>query len=287
MTIGPTASSARAAARHRRPRLGSTRSTARLGDDPWDDADAPGRRAPARRPGGQVDRLHARSLLHRRCDARRRLRRVVVLAPDQPRGRPGRAGELHRRRRRHPRDAQRPARGRGADRETPASSAGTSTPRRARAHAGLLRPLPATTWATSSAVLRTPPAETYTRVTFPEGFTSTQMARPAGREVAAMTASDFIGRRRRTRSLVLASARPASTSLEGLLFPDTYQVSNGENAGQVVGRMLALMERVGQPGGHRGQGLRAGPHRVRDPDHRLDGRARGEASARTARRSPA
>jgi len=33
-------------------------------------------------------------------------------------------------------------------------------------------------------------------------------------------------------------------SLEGLLFPDTYQVSNGESAGQLVGRMVSLMERV-------------------------------------------
>jgi UPF0755 protein len=36
------------------------------------------------------------------------------------------------------------------------------------------------------------------------------------------------------------------TSLEGLLFPDTYEVSNSENEGQVVERMVALMERVGR-----------------------------------------
>ena len=35
------------------------------------------------------------------------------------------------------------------------------------------------------------------------------------------------------------------TSLEGLLFPDTYQVSNGESEAQVVERMVGLMERVG------------------------------------------
>ncbi len=34
------------------------------------------------------------------------------------------------------------------------------------------------------------------------------------------------------------------TSLEGLLFPDTYQVSNAESEGQVIERMIALMERV-------------------------------------------
>jgi len=36
------------------------------------------------------------------------------------------------------------------------------------------------------------------------------------------------------------------TSLEGLLFPDTYQVSNGESEAQVVQRMVDLMERVGE-----------------------------------------
>ena len=35
------------------------------------------------------------------------------------------------------------------------------------------------------------------------------------------------------------------TSLEGMLFPDTYNVSNAESEGQVIERMIALMERVG------------------------------------------
>jgi UPF0755 protein len=34
------------------------------------------------------------------------------------------------------------------------------------------------------------------------------------------------------------------TSLEGMLFPDTYQVSNAESEGQVIERMIANMERV-------------------------------------------
>jgi UPF0755 protein len=33
--------------------------------------------------------------------------------------------------------------------------------------------------------------------------------------------------------------------MEGLLFPDTYQVSNGENEAQVLQRMIVQMERVG------------------------------------------
>ena len=39
---------------------------------------------------------------------------------------------------------------------------------------------------------------------------------------------------------------PGVTSLEGLLFPDTYQVSNRENEAQVIERMVTLMERVGR-----------------------------------------
>jgi UPF0755 protein len=45
---------------------------------------------------------------------------------------------------------------------------------------------------------------------------------------------------------IRSSFQPAGTSsLEGMLFPDTYQVSNAEGEGQVIERMIALMERVG------------------------------------------
>jgi UPF0755 protein len=92
--------------------------------------------------------------------------------------------------------------------------------------------------------LRTPPGQTYTRVTFPEGFTLTRMAARLDSTVERMTAEDF----------VIAANDPAITSiwrppgissLEGLLFPDTYQVSNAESEAQVVERMISLMERVG------------------------------------------
>ena len=39
-------------------------------------------------------------------------------------------------------------------------------------------------------------------------------------------------------------APDGESSLEGLLFPDTYQISNADNEAQVVERMSALMERV-------------------------------------------
>ena len=92
--------------------------------------------------------------------------------------------------------------------------------------------------------LRTPPAETYNKVTFPEGFTVAQMAQRIDEKVVPMTADGFIAALQ-DPSLVVNLRPPGVTSLEGLLFPDTYQVSNGENEAQVISRMIAQMERVG------------------------------------------
>ncbi|HWM19563.1 MAG TPA: endolytic transglycosylase MltG [Ilumatobacteraceae bacterium] len=92
--------------------------------------------------------------------------------------------------------------------------------------------------------LRTPPAETYTKITFPEGFTIAQMAARLAESTERMTAAEFVTAA--NEPAVVSTFRPAGvTSLEGLLFPDTYQVSNGENEAQVVERMVSLMERVG------------------------------------------
>ena len=91
--------------------------------------------------------------------------------------------------------------------------------------------------------LRTPPGETYQRVTFPEGFTIAQIAARLDDKIPTLSADRFVE---------LASDptrrvpwRPADiSSLEGLLFPDTYQVSNADNEGQVIERMIELMQRV-------------------------------------------
>jgi len=91
--------------------------------------------------------------------------------------------------------------------------------------------------------LSTPPERTFTRVTFPEGFTIDQMAARLDATVVRMSADEF-------RAAADAAAvrpqflPPGIDSLEGLLFPDTYQVSNSESEAQVVERMVALMERV-------------------------------------------
>jgi peptidoglycan lytic transglycosylase G len=91
--------------------------------------------------------------------------------------------------------------------------------------------------------LRTPPSQTYTKVTFPEGFTVSEIAARLGEEIVPMKGKRF--RAAANDPDVVSKYRPPGiTSLEGLLFPDTYQVSNGESEAQVVERMVGLMERV-------------------------------------------
>lgn len=93
--------------------------------------------------------------------------------------------------------------------------------------------------------LRTPPGQTYTKVTFPEGFTLQRMAERLDTSVPRLTAEGFM--EATTDGSIRSSFQPpGNTSLEGMLFPDTYQVSNAESEGQVIERMIALMERVGE-----------------------------------------
>ena len=107
------------------------------------------------------------------------------------------------------------------------------------------------------AQLRTPPSETFTKVTFPEGFTVQQIAARLERDMATMTAADVMAATA-DPSLVLTLRPPEVTSLEGLLFPDTYQVSNGESPAHVLGRMVGAMERVGSQEDIVGKGQRLG-----------------------------
>lgn len=94
-------------------------------------------------------------------------------------------------------------------------------------------------------VLRTPPSETFTKVTFPEGYTFEKMGRRLEEKVPRLSAMDF--NVAATEGSIRSVWSPEGTnSLEGLLFPDTYQVSNGESAGQIIERMVKLMERVGR-----------------------------------------
>ena len=93
-------------------------------------------------------------------------------------------------------------------------------------------------------VLRTPPSETFTKVTFPEGFTIERMALRLEEKVSKLSALEFEGAA--LGGIVRSAYQPEGiTSLEGMLFPDTYQISNGESEAEVVRRMVRLMERVG------------------------------------------
>jgi len=91
--------------------------------------------------------------------------------------------------------------------------------------------------------LSTPPAQTFVKVTFPEGFTVAQMGARLTEKITFMSPSDFASAAT-DGSVVSALAPKGTTNLEGLLFPDTYQVSGDDTEARVVGRLSSMMERV-------------------------------------------
>ena len=91
--------------------------------------------------------------------------------------------------------------------------------------------------------LSTPPAQTFVKVTFPEGYTVAQMGSRLQEKVTFMSPKDFVAAAS-DGSVASALAGTGTTSLEGLLFPDTYQVSGDDNEQRVVTRMAAMMDRV-------------------------------------------
>jgi len=93
--------------------------------------------------------------------------------------------------------------------------------------------------------LRTPPSQTFVNVTFPEGFTLTQMATRLSEQMTFMTPDDFMTAA--TDGSIRSAYQPDDVvSLEGLLFPDTYQVSGDDTEAAVIQRLVAMMERVGR-----------------------------------------
>jgi UPF0755 protein len=94
--------------------------------------------------------------------------------------------------------------------------------------------------------LRTSPSETTTRITFPEGFTLQQMANrlEANENLPQFSAAAFM--EQANDPTIVSAFRPAGvTSMEGLLFPATYEVSNADSERQVIERMAQNMEYVG------------------------------------------
>jgi len=92
--------------------------------------------------------------------------------------------------------------------------------------------------------LKTPPAQTTTNVTFPEGFTIDRMGRRVDAVIERMTEPEFIAAANNP-TVTSRWLPPGTGTLEGLLFPDTYSVSNAESEAQLIDRMVGLMERVG------------------------------------------
>lgn len=91
--------------------------------------------------------------------------------------------------------------------------------------------------------LATPPAQTFVSVTFPEGMTIAQMGERLASKLTFMTLEDFLAAA--TDGSVVSELLPKGVkSLEGLLFPDTYQVSGDGSEARVVATLAAMMERV-------------------------------------------
>lgn len=100
--------------------------------------------------------------------------------------------------------------------------------------------------------LNTPPAQTFVNVTFPEGYTVEQIAARLAEKVPRIDAAGFA--QQATSGAVVSDFGPqvagtGPSALEGLLFPDTYQISGDDSATRVIQRMVDLMERVGRQEG--------------------------------------
>ncbi|MBK5332091.1 MAG: endolytic transglycosylase MltG [Ilumatobacteraceae bacterium] len=92
-------------------------------------------------------------------------------------------------------------------------------------------------------VLRTPPSLTYTNVTFPEGFTLEKMSQRLSQKLPRTDPTAFMTAV--TNGSIRSALQPdGATSLEGLLFPDTYRISADETASHVAQRMIDNMNLV-------------------------------------------
>ena len=91
--------------------------------------------------------------------------------------------------------------------------------------------------------LSTPPAQTFISVTFPEGMTVAQMAERLSSKLTFMSPADFLAAATDGSIRSELQAKNINT-LEGLLFPDTYQVSGDGSESRVVSTMATMMERV-------------------------------------------
>ena len=91
--------------------------------------------------------------------------------------------------------------------------------------------------------LRTPPEQTYTKVTFPEGFTVAQIAARVERDMATMTAADFLAAAA-DPAVSPACARPASRRSRACCSPTPTRSPTARARPRSIARMIAQMERV-------------------------------------------
>ncbi|HEY0520424.1 MAG TPA: endolytic transglycosylase MltG, partial [Ilumatobacteraceae bacterium] len=94
-------------------------------------------------------------------------------------------------------------------------------------------------------VLRTPPSLTYTKVTFPEGFTLEKMSERLSAKLPRTDPAAFMAAVTDGSVVSPVPGQPDGlTTLEGLLFPDTYQISADETPSHIAQRMVDLMDLV-------------------------------------------
>jgi len=94
------------------------------------------------------------------------------------------------------------------------------------------------------AALRTSPAQTFTNVTFPEGYALARMGARLEKTVPRLSAANFVAAA--TNGQIQSELAPGVGNLEGLLFPDSYQIGGSETEAQVVSRLAQQMTRVGK-----------------------------------------
>jgi UPF0755 protein len=90
--------------------------------------------------------------------------------------------------------------------------------------------------------LRTSPEQTYTNVTFPEGYAVARMGARLEKTVPQLKAANFVAAA--TNGQIHSDLAPGVNNLEGLLFPDSYQIGGSETEAQVVARLAQQMTRV-------------------------------------------
>ncbi len=94
------------------------------------------------------------------------------------------------------------------------------------------------------AVLRTPPAQTFDNVVFPEGFTIAQIGKRLQDTIPRLQQANVI--QAATDGQIRSKYEPAGVnSLEGLLFPAKYQIGGNDTEAKVVQRLAHQMELLG------------------------------------------